>query len=217
MNGICYIVGAGELFGLPFRPGAEDLVVAADAGFAALEEAGIRADLAVGDFDTLRYTPDRPDVVKLPAEKDVTDMWAAVEEGVRAGYERFHIYGGTGGRIAHTIANLQLVAHLARDGKRAYLFGKDTVITAVTDGSIAFPADAGGYISVFAHGGAARGVTIRGLKYELTDATLSPDVPLGVSNEFTGAESEIRVESGTVLIAFPIGIPIAEDGRDEAL
>jgi len=204
-KGICYIVGAGEHFGLAFRPGPDDLVIAADAGFRYLAEAGIRCDLAVGDFDTLRYTPDGPNVVKLPAEKDVTDAWAAAEEGIRAGYDMFHVYCATGGRIDHTIANLQLIAHLAREGKRAVLFGRDTAITAVADGAIAIPAGPGGYVSVFAFGGPAEGVTLRGLKYELRSATLFPDVPLGVSNEFTGAEAEIRVETGTLLVTVPIG------------
>ena len=203
-KGICYIVGAGENYGLTFRPGPDDLVIAADAGLRILKESGIRCDLSVGDFDTLRYTPDGPNVVKLPAEKDETDTKAAVDEGIRAGYDVFYIYCATGGRIDHTIANLQLVAHLAQRGKRAVLFGENTAILAVTDGTIAFPGNRSGYVSVFAFGGPARGVTIRGLKYELRDATLSPDVPLGVSNEFTGAEAEIRVAAGTLLVTIPI-------------
>ena len=46
----------------------------------------------------------------------------------------------------------------------------------------------------------AHGVTIRGLKYELENATLTNDVPIGISNEFIGVQSEITVEDGTLLI-----------------
>ena len=51
-DGICYVVGAGETGGIDFSPGAEDFVIAADAGFQVLEQKGIRMDLVIGDFDS---------------------------------------------------------------------------------------------------------------------------------------------------------------------
>ena len=94
---ICYVVGAGENFGLDFQPATGDLVIAADAGLRYLEEQGIRADLVIGDFDTLKYIPGHSNTIALNAEKDDTDTLAAVREGIRAGYTSFHIYCGTGG------------------------------------------------------------------------------------------------------------------------
>ena len=73
-KGICYVVGAGENYGLDFEPEKEDFVIAADAGLRYLEEIGIAADLIVGDFDTLQYIPQRENVLELPAEKDDTDV-----------------------------------------------------------------------------------------------------------------------------------------------
>ena len=62
--GICYIVGAGENYGLEIRPNEDDFVVAVDAGYRLLEEQGIGIDLVIGDFDTLQYIPaDRKSVV----------------------------------------------------------------------------------------------------------------------------------------------------------
>jgi thiamine pyrophosphokinase len=202
-KGVCYIVGAGDNYGLTFRPGPEDLVIAADAGLRYLEEAGIRCDRVVGDLDSLRYMPDFPRVLRLPEEKDVTDTWAAVAEGIVAGYDRFLLYCATGGRIDHTIANIQLIAHLAENGRVGVLFDRDTAVTSVRNGALTFPAGLSGYVSVFAAGGPAKRVSIRGLKYELADATLTTDYPLGVSNEFTGSESMIAVGQGTLIVTFP--------------
>ena len=84
-KGICYVVGAGENYGLDFKPEKEDYVIAADAGLHYLEEKGTDPDLIVGDFDTLNYVPDKGNVLKLPAEKDDTDMFMAVKEGIKAG------------------------------------------------------------------------------------------------------------------------------------
>ena len=69
----------------------------------------------------------------------------------------------------------------------------------MTDGALTFDASHRGYVSVFCQGDRAEGVTLRGLKYPLDSAALTPDVTLGVSNEFTGAESSIAVRTGTLL------------------
>lgn len=202
-SGVCYVVGAGENYGLRISPGAEDFVVAADAGFLFLEQVGITADVVIGDFDTLQYTPKHPHVIVLNREKDDTDMAAAVEEGIKAGYETFHLYCGMGGRIEHTVANMQLLAKLSQDGKQGFLHGKECVITAITNGEMAFREDMSGYLSVLAHSDKVEGVNLKGLKYELEDAVLTNVFPLGVSNEFIGEKSSVSVKKGTVLLIFP--------------
>lgn len=205
-NRICYIVGGGPNYGLPFAPSPQDLVIAADAGFDALEKQGIRADLIIGDFDSLPYIPQAPNVVALNPEKDETDMFAAVSMGLDRGYERFHLYGGTGGRVDHTIANIQLLAYLAGQDRQGFLFGQDSVITAIHNRRMSFPKTASGYVSVFSHSEKSQGVYLKGLKYELDDAVLTSTFPLGVSNEFIGKYSSISVECGTLVIVMPMNV-----------
>lgn len=202
-KGICYVIGAGENFGIDFIPSQKDYVIAADGGFRYLEEAGIAADMVIGDFDTLGYRPAHPNVIQLNPEKDDTDMLAAVKEGSLKGFSTFYFYGGTGGRIEHTVANFQLLAFLSQNRKKGFLFDRDCVITAITNRELAFPETARGYLSVFSHTEKSEGVTLRGLKYKLTDATLFNTFPLGISNEFTGVKSSVSVKAGTLLIVFP--------------
>lgn len=200
---ICYVVGAGKNYGLDFQPTTEDLVIAADAGLCCLEKQGIRADLVIGDFDTLKCIPEHPNTLVLSAEKDDTDTLAAVREGIKAGYTSFHIYCGTGGRIDHTMANLQVLAYLSTNNMRGFLFDNGTVITAITNGRLCFERIPYGYVSVFSCSEKAEGVTLCGLKYELNNAVLTNTFPIGVSNEFIGRESSISVSDGTLLIVFP--------------
>lgn len=199
-NGICYVVGAGECRELSLNAGEEDLVIAVDGGYEKLKEQ--RIDLVVGDFDSLSYVPDHPNVIRLKPEKDDTDMMIALAEGRKAGYRTFYIYGGCGGRFDHTLANLQCLAWLAERGAQGYLIDGAWTATLIQNGSIAFPREKRGYVSVFSYGEKACGVTITGLKYPLTDAELCDRVPLGVSNEFVGEASLIRVREGRLLIVY---------------
>ncbi len=204
-SGVCYVVGAGDNYGLDFVPKAEDFVIGVDGGFQVLKDRGITANLVIGDFDSLEAIPEHPNVIRLNTKKDDTDMWAAVREGMGAGYEIFHIYCGTGGRMDHTIANIQLMAELAQGGRQGYLMDRDCVMTAITNRAITFPKHLKGYVSVFSLSEKSKGVNLKGLKYELNNAVLTNTYPLGVSNEFIGEESVISVKCGTLLIVFPRG------------
>lgn len=202
-KGICYVVGAGENCGIDFMPTQEDVVIAADAGTKYLEECRIVADIIIGDFDTLGFIPKQSNVIVLNTEKDDTDMFAAVREGIKLGYKTFHIYCGVGGRIDHTIANLQMIAYLSELGKQGFLFDSENVITTISNSRLSFNEIPSGYISVFSYSERAEGVCLQGLKYELENSVLVNTFPLGVSNEFIGKKSSISVKCGTLLIVFP--------------
>lgn len=199
--GICYVVGAGEFCPRGLTPGPGDLVIAADGGFAALEGLGRSPDLVVGDFDSLGHRPDHPHVVALPVEKDDTDMHSAIRLGWERGYRAFRLYGGTGGRIDHTLANIQSLAWLASQGDRGWLVGPDWTATVLSDGgALTLEAGRRGTVSVFCLGDRAEGVDIQGLKYGLSDGVLTADYPLGVSNSFLGGESRVSVRRGKLLV-----------------
>ena len=199
---ICYIVGAMSLTpDLRPYPVQGDYVIAADRGFDSLVAYGVRPDLAVGDFDSLGHRPNHPNVIQLPAEKDDTDMVYALRKGIDLGYRRFILLGGVGGRLEHTLGNLQLLDWLALHGAQGFLAGEKTAATCLRDGkSISFPPSMTGYLSVLCNSGTAEGVTLSGLKYPLEDYTLTGSFPLGVSNQFLGVEAAVSVEKGSLLL-----------------
>lgn len=200
-NGICYIVGAMPLEPeLIPQPKSGDFVIAADGGYATLYKRGIAANLVVGDFDSLGSVPNHPDVMRLPRIKDETDMGYALNQALERGYTRFVLLGGMGGRLEHTIANLQLLAYLNGRGALGILAGNGQAATVITNGSFAFPEVMSGFCSVFCQSGVARGVTLEGLKYPLEDEELTGSFPLGVSNEFLGVPARVSVKEGTLLL-----------------
>ena len=198
MNKICYIFGAGSCEGAyiknPF------IVIGADGGYEYLLKNGIRADIVLGDFDSLGYIPKGENVMVLPREKDETDTAAAVRIGIEKGADTFIIYGGLGGRLDHTIANIQLICALNKKGYKAFLLGEHSVITIINDSEISFDSCLSGYVSVFAHSDTCEGVSIKGLKYCLDNARLKNSQALGVSNEFIGSPAKITVRSGALTV-----------------
>ena len=156
--------------------------------------------MVIGDFDSLGYVPNHPNIVRHPAEKDDTDMMLAARIGLEQGYKEFLIYGGLGGRWDHSYANMQVLSFLAVNGAKGILMDQEVRMCAIYNDTIYFDESYKGMISIFAASSTASGVTLKGLKYELDHATLSHCVPLGTSNEFLGKPCSISVEEGVLLI-----------------
>lgn len=196
----CIIFGAGVYDAQQPATTEGCLVIAADGGYAKCRALGVAPDLVIGDFDSLGFAPQEGSVVKLPVEKDVTDLDAAAGLALERGCTEIRIYGGMGGRPDHTMANYALLARLSKQGVRAYLYGEGYAVAAVTDGSLTLTGGAGETISVFAWSDAAEGVTLRGLQYPLEDAVLTNTFALGVSNSFAAETAEVSVKRGTLLV-----------------
>ena len=203
----CYIIGAGDFEGLLKTPDASDLVIAADAGYIALSRYDIRPDVILGDFDSAPK-PDS-DALVFPVEKDDTDTMLALKEGMRRGYSRFFIYGGMGGRLDHTLANIQSLAYLANRGGSGVLLSNTTALCVIKDRGMdvmeeltltGFDVENIFALSVFAVCGTAEGVTLKNVKYTLDGASLYPDFPLGVSNHPQG-RPYVEVKKGMLAVS----------------
>lgn len=193
----CYIFGAGEYYA-DERVAPDSFIIAADAGIQVCRQKGIVPDVIIGDFDSLGYDLEGENVIKLPKIKDDTDTLAAIRYALNKGYRRFVLYGCTGGRISHTLANIQSLSFLANRGAIGFLVDKCEVITA-TKGGFHFSSDYSGFLSVFA---AESGTVVseEGLKYTIDKQTIATDFPIGVSNEFIGKKACITVHSGTAVV-----------------
>ena len=209
MAGKCIVIGAGDLTVGDIRVEEDDLIIAVDGGLGYCGVLGLEPDLILGDFDSVteeeekavialeQQIPDR--ILRLPREKDDTDMLAALKEGMERGYRDFRIYAGTGGRFDHTLANIQCLLYLKNRDAVGYLVDGGGMMLVVKNEAVQFKAGLEGYLSLFSMVGESRGVSISGMKYTLEGATLSNDFPIGISNEFVGEEATISVEDGTLV------------------
>ncbi len=183
-----------------------DYVIAVDGGYAHLEAIDRKPDMALGDFDSLGYVPKNLRVAKFSSKKDKSDMELALDRAKSRRCDEVYVYGALGGRLDHTLANLQLFARFCEQGMYVNVVGTSELVMFVTGPDLVeLPARDGGIVSVFSMSDASLGVFERGLAYELDDAKLTNRTSLGLSNEFIGEPAVVGVESGTlaIMVAIP--------------
>ena len=180
-----------------------DMLICADGGYDAAVAHGLRPDLVVGDFDSMPEDHAQDEqILRLPRLKDDTDMVVCLQEGRRRGYRVFRIGGGLGGRIDHTLANLQCLADCALRGEEAWLCDAHNRLTILAPGEHVLRRMPGRKLSLLAFTPEVTGVTLRGAAWTLADATLTSRYPLGVSNEFTGETASLRFDEGLLVVAY---------------
>lgn len=213
-GGTCLVFAAGDYYPEPTALPSYDCLLAADGGADQAQQAGLDPNFTVGDFDSISRKPTSDSThIVLPAEKDDTDMVACLKLAWGKGYHQFHIYGGLGGRIDHSIANVATLCMLAQAGGIGFLHGQGTMVTAFSNGSLSFPSwkpKGNRMISVFSATDTSEGVNVLGLKYELKHAQMDMTMSRGsgISNEFLdGQPSVISVDAGTLLLTYPIETP----------
>lgn len=205
MSACCHIVCAGPSDGLDIALAADDMLIAADGGYVHCIDAGLEPTLYIGDLDSIPAELASAIAcarIELPREKDDTDTIAACKEGLKRGYAEFRLHAALGGDVGHELANIQTLAFLRAQGAHGTLLGNGQQLSLVgsEQGIAAFAAPQGTRVSVFAYGGSAQGVILRGLHWELDNAELSCDMPIGVSNYVENKGFEVSVREGALLI-----------------
>jgi thiamine pyrophosphokinase len=180
-----------------------DLLICADGGYAAARRQGLEPDLMVGDFDSMpEGVPVEGNVLRLPVRKDDTDMVVCLEEGRKRGYSSFRIAGALGGRIDHTLANLQCLYDCALRGEEAWLCDAQNRMTILLPGDHRLPAVPGRKLSLLAYTPQVKGVTLQGTLWTLEGHTLDNRYPLGVSNEIQAEEAQLSFEEGALVVIY---------------
>ena len=196
----CVIISGGEFCPVE-PPAAGTFVIACDRGYEYALRCGVRPHLLISDFDSYAgpVAPDVP-VERHRAEKDDTDTMLAVRYALEQGFEEVELLCALGGRLDHALANIQSAVFAAVRGVQAVIKDDKTELRVMTGGRLLLPRREGWALSLFSLGDECRGLSIRGVKYPLDNTRLTNAFPLGVSNEWTEDEAEIRLESGVLLV-----------------
>lgn len=205
------IVGAAKITAIDCLKNRHfDFIIAADGGYRELRKEGIEPDVLIGDFDTLDTNLiQKPKSIKqLNPIKDDTDTFYAVKYLLQLGFDEIHFLGCMGGKIEHSIGNIQILSYLKDRDIDGYLYSEDLsqTIFMLENASFRFKKNVKGMVSVFSYTPECQGVSISNMKYNLDHAVLTSSIPLGVSNEFLldkETTGTVSVEKGRLLIIAP--------------
>jgi thiamine pyrophosphokinase len=197
------VVLAGGPATVPVELPEAAYVIAADGG---AELAPARVDLAVGDFDSIspETLASLANVERHPAAKNATDLELALDAALRAQPRRVLVVGSEGGRLDHLLGSLLLLASERYAGVRLDAQLGEAAVHVIRD-ERTLVGEPGELVSLFALHGPARGVTARGFRWPLEDATLEPGASLGTSNELAAREASVSVAAGVVVAVRPNG------------
>lgn len=188
------------------------IVIAVDKGMTAAKALGIWPDYVVGDYDSV---PERilaemrehflrtgkPVIRTYQPEKDATDTEIAVSLALSLEPDSISVLGATGTRFDHALANIQILYLALMREVSACLVDEHNRIS-LTDRSLRIrKKDAfGDYLSLLPFSEPVEGVTLRGMKYPLTDHRLELGSSLGISNEIVEEEALIDLTDGILIV-----------------
>jgi thiamine pyrophosphokinase len=161
-------------------------------------------DLAIGDFDTagpkgveqllLANIP----IQQFPENKDKTDTQLAIQYAASHGAQEIILFGGTGSRFDHSLANVQQLFYWLQSGISIKIVDQNHIIDLVDHTLTILRSHP--YVSLLAFTPTVTGIRLQGFKYPLENGTLSWGDTLGLSNELLSYTGSIHLEEGILLV-----------------
>ncbi len=183
-----------------------DLVIAADGGAHLCQKWGIRPHTVIGDLDSIspellaRLETEKVEILRHPVNKDETDLELALRLAHQRGINEIIVLGALGQRWDMTLANVMLLAaRFLLNTTVRLLDGRDTLLLLQEGRAVAIDGKVGDGLSLIPLT-TTKGVTIKGLRFPLNDATLVVGTTQGVSNLFTLPKPIVVIRSGRLLI-----------------
>ena len=175
-----------------------DTIICADSGYNHAVKMGVVPSVVVGDFDSIRKTPDNVVCLRYPARKDLKDTELAIDYEQDKGFQEFVILAGTGSRMDHSLTNILLLKSILTQGKKAMLIDEHNKIM-ITDSFLQVQEPTGSIVSLVPLTD-CRGVTTKNLEYPLYNADIYVGRGLGVSNIMTENYATISLDKGVLLV-----------------
>ena len=169
---------------------------AADAGYKIALDMNIPLKHILGDFDSAEQ-PDFSNVIVFPKEKDQTDSEIVLDFGISEGYKTIWLVAPFGGRIDHTMANLNLLLYAHSRGISLKLYDGENLVYLMDQGTYQ-PGNNYQYYSFFPMEENAM-ISLSGFKYPLNHHLMKKENSLCISNEPGDSKLNVEIHSGLVL------------------
>lgn len=184
-----------------------DYVIAADKGLECCYELQLVPDLMIGDFDSVSekvlnyYESLHVPVQTYPSRKDDTDTELAVRVALSHSPDCITLYGATGSRLDHVLANISLLRLGLENDIPVVMVDVNNRIRLIKDRFHMTKIEQyGKYISFLPLTEFVHGVVLKGFRYPANNVTFAQGNSLGVSNQIEEDEISVSIEDGILIM-----------------
>jgi len=202
-----------------------DQVICADGGARHARAMGIIPNVVVGDLDSIdsdlraEFEAAGVHFAVHPARKDETDLELALRLAIAGGAAEVDVLAVLGGRLDQSLANLLLLARPEWASAQVRVIEGDEIAWPVREGqTTTITGSVGDTLSLVPLTPLVTGVTLEGVEWPLSDATLRFGSTLTISNALSVPMARLQIGEGLVLVVHrnaphPSPLPTRERGR----
>ncbi len=200
----CLLVGNGVKNPLQFLRDLSkkvDYIIGVDAGTESLLEAGVKVDLAIGDFDSLKDKNILKGLkyLEYPKDKDYSDTDLAVIKALSLNYDEIILTNMLGGRTDHLLFNISLLYKILKAGKIGKIVENREEIY-IFDQEIRVETKLEDTVSIFPFSSIVSFETSTGLFYSLENKSVNFGEVLTLSNYAVSDEIYVKLRAGIALL-----------------
>ncbi|RLL45275.1 thiamine diphosphokinase [Oceanobacillus piezotolerans] len=183
-----------------------DYWIGADRGAFMLAKKAIKMEYAIGDFDSIsdqekleikKYTEHYKE---YPIEKDKTDLELAIDKALEKNPSRIYLFGVTGGRIDHELANIQLLYLIRKQEIQAIMVDRFNYMELTFPGTYHIKNnDHYDNISFIPFTLEVKRLTLTGFYYPLTNYDLSWGSTRCISNKLLSNSGTFSYDQGILI------------------
>lgn len=184
-------------------------IIAIDKGIETLYDLKIEPDYILGDFDSvdkdiyIKFIQmyEKANILRFNSRKDYTDTELGIRNAIDHKANKITLFGGTGTRIDHMLANIRTLYLAHEQGIFAQIIDSNNRIYLAEGNVELYKNDVyGKYISVLPYKEDIKDITMKGFKYEIENAIMPYGASLGVSNEIIEDKAIISSKEGIFII-----------------
>jgi len=182
-----------------------DLMICCDGGVRHTKALNRVPDYIIGDLDSSPkaiieyYKSLNVDFKVFPTKKDETDTEIGIDFAITLGATHIDLYGATGNRFDHTLANIHTLMKALKAGVIARIIDEHNCIELI-DKSIELTGAAGDIVSLIPLSTVVSSVCTFGLEYPLNHEDLKIGSSRGISNVMIGGTARITIDSGYLIV-----------------
>lgn len=185
-----------------------ETIIAADKGLEALNKINVMPNYIIGDFDSVnkttlnQYENKNIEITYLKPEKDFTDTHMAIKLAIEKRAKHITIIGATGTRMDHTLANIHALNEALQNNVPTEIINENNRIMLINKKAKLIKNTNYKYVSIIPLTTKITGVTLKGFKYNIENATINLGESIGVSNEQIEQEALIEIKEGIAILIY---------------